>query len=328
MRWMFSVHPRSPTSAPLPSPHIGRQIPPARLPIRSWETCAIRAHPQGVARMHRWRAIAAALAIAFAACGEPAESGLPGASVLGLEPLTNADWLSVHSDPELIQGRRVDLRARVYVGPEEHPAGDLFLAWVDFDNDQLSIAFVVPAAPAELAPGAFVEAFGVVDGVLTRRDSSGDEIVHPLVQVQRVLVTDRVGIRPTRTLVRVGQTLEQRGVRVTLDRLEFADEETRLFVTVENQREEIVSAFPTGLSVEQRELDYPAIISVGPGVEPPRGRVEPGTTEHGAFRFPPFDLDDGPMIVRWRGARVDAIADQFSEWVWVVDPSGAERPEG
>ena len=266
-----------------------------------------------------------ALLIAFAACGE---SALPETSAPGIEPLTNADWPSVRSDPELIQGRRVDLRARVYAGPEEHPAGDLFLAWVDFDNDQLSIAFVVPAAPAELTRDAFVQAFGVVDGSLTRSNSAGEEIVHPVVRVQRVLVTDRRGIRPTRTLLRVGQALEQRGVRVTLDRIEFADEETRVFMTVENQRAEVVSAFPTSLSIEQRQLDHPAIISVGPGVEPPRGRVEPGTTEHGAFRFPTFDLGDGPMTVRWRGARVDEIADQFSEWVWIVDPSGSERPEG
>lgn len=329
MRWRFSVHPRSLTSAPSRSRPFGRLIPPGPSPTRSWKTCAIRPHPHGVARMHRRRVIAAALAVVvLAACGEFAEPALPGATAPGLEPLTNVDWPSVHTGPELIQGRYVDLRARVYLGPEEHPSGDLFLAWVDFDNDQLSIAFVVPAAPVELAPDAFVQAFGVIDGVFTRRDSSGDEIVHPLVRVQRVLVTDRVGIRPTRTLLRVGQTLEQRGVRVTLDRIEFADEETRLFVTVENQRQEIVSAFPTGLSVEQRELDHPAIISVGPGVKPPRGRVEPGTTEHGAFQFPPFDLGGGPMIVRWRGVGVDQIADQFSEWVWVVDPSGAERPEG
>ena len=80
--------------------------------------------------------------------------------------------------------------------------------------------------------------------------------------------------------------------------------------------------------VEQGGAEYPAVIARGAGVIPPLGRVEPGTTEYGAFQFPPLDPSGDPLVVRWDGALVGAIAHQFRQWVWVVDPQGSVLPTG
>ena len=204
----------------------------------------------------------------------------------------------------------------------------VFFAWVDFDNDRLSTGFRMRAAPEAVMAGAFVWVNGVVDGRVDRPDPRGDSDVQPLVRVERLLVTERIGMRPAVRVLQVVQTLEQLGVRVTLERIEFATEETRVFFAVQNTRHETVGAFGTGLRVHQGTAEFSAVFSIGPGVPPPRGRVEPGATERGGFQFPPIS-ESGPVLeIRWRGAWVEEIADQFREWVWVVDPSGATRPEG
>ena len=269
-----------------------------------------------------------AIGVLFAACGAEPAAEVTGPPPAALPVLSNADWPSVYGRPAEIQGRRVDLRARVYLDPEPGEGGHVFFAWVDFDNDQVSTAFLVPSPPQALARDAFVWVTGVVEGATTRRDSSGQEVVQPLVRVGRLLVTDRLGIRPALKVLPVGQTLEQHGVHVTLDRIEFAAEETRLHFAIENRSEETVSAFATGLVVERGGIEYAAIIAAGSGVPPPCGRVEPGTTERGGFQFPPLREDGPPFTVRWRGAWVERIADRFHDWVWVVDASGAVAPEG
>jgi hypothetical protein len=269
-----------------------------------------------------------AIGLLVAACGAEAATEATAPPPAALPVLANEDWPSVHASPEQIEGRRADLRARVYLDPESAEGGYVFFAWVDFDNDQISTAFLVPALPEALARDAFVWVTGVVEGAITRRDSGGQESVQPLVRVERLLVTDRLGVRPALKALVVGQTLEQRDVRVTLERVEFAFEETRIHFSVENGRDELVGAFATGLVVEQSGVEYPAIIPVGSGVPPPRGRVEPGATERGAFQFPPLSEDGPPFTVRWHGACVEELADQFRDWVWVVDPSGADRPAG
>ena len=126
----------------------------------------------------------------------------------------------------------------------------------------------------------------------------------------------------------VGQALERRGVRVVLERIEFAAEETRMYFTLENRREETLLAFATGLVIEVGGREIPAIIPIGEGIPAPRGRVAPDRVEHGGFQFPALAPDGPPITVRWRGARMAPSGEEVGEWTWVVDPSGAVAPAG
>ncbi len=269
-----------------------------------------------------------ALVVALAACQEP-ESPAPVATPPGDgQTLSDADWPAVHPQAERFIGRTVSLSAHVYADPAPAGNGLRFLGWVDLDNDQLSTAFAMPSAPPELVAGAFVRVDGVIEEMVTLEDSQGRAIAQPLVRVTGLLVTDRIGIRPAYEVVPVDRALMQFDVRITLELIEFAREETRVHFTVANGGDGTVGAFPIGLDVEQAGVEHPAVVARGSGVPPPRGRVAPGSTERGAFQFPPLDPEGGLLTVRWEGAWVEAIAHQFQPWVWVVDPKGAVIPAG
>ena len=257
----------------------------------------------------------------FVSENEMAESGILS------EVVTNRDWPSLHTNPHQVVGRRVDLRARVYAPAIVDAEGTVFCAWVDFDNDQLPAQFRVPSAVPDFVGDEFIWVVGTVTRVTTSDDwCSPDASLQ--IDVDRLLVTDRVGARPAVFVVPVDQTLEQHGVRVTLDRVEFAAEELRVFVTIENPRNEMFTAFATGLRIEIGTVEIPATVPIGVGIEAPRGRVRPGTVERGGFQFPPLDPNSPPFTVRWQGAVAASIAGQFADWVWIVDPGGVVQPEG
>ncbi len=240
--------------------------------------------------------------------------------------LTNRDWPVVHADPAPAVGQRVVLRARVYRAV--NVGSDLLLcAWVDFDNDQLSTVFRVPGTAGGVERDNFVLVEGRVTNV-TDPEAGCAGTLQPEVEVLGLTVTDRLGVRPAVRVVQVGQALERRGVRVVLERVEFADEETRIYFTLDNRRDESLLAFATGLGIEVDGTEIPAIIPIGEGIPAPRGRVAPGSVEPGGFQFPPLEPGGPPITVRWRGARMAPSGEELGDWTWVVDPSGAVAPEG
>ncbi len=264
------------------------------------------------------------------ACGPTADEPVDPATPTAVQSLlTNSDWIVAHPDAAEIVGRQVELRGWVFQ-VADLPDGDetTFLVWVDFDNDDLPTAFVIQGAPPELEAGAFVVVRGVVEGDETHTYPDGREAQVPRVRVTALTITDRLGIRPAVWSVDVGQTLTQLDIRVTLERIEFAAEETRLLFVVENQSDETISAIGTGVLVQRGDAEYQAMFPTGHGVPPPRGRVEAGAVERGWFQFPPLDRIGPPLVIMWDGARPDSPVQRFRPWQWVVDTAGGQRPEG
>ena len=275
-----------------------------------------------------WRALVVGLALALIAACDAAETPAPTATPEVTAPvvLANRDWPVAHADPAAVIGRQVMLRARVY--SVSTVADDLVLcAWVDFDNDQLSTTFRIPGATEGVERDDFVWVEGTVARVADAADGCADA-GQPEVEVAHLTVTDRLGVRPALRVVEIGQALERRDVRVVLERVEFAAEETRIYFTVENRRDETLLAFGTGLEIEIEGTEIPAVIPIGEGIPAPRGRVAPGSVEHGGFQFPALEPGGPPITVRWQGARMDPSGDEIGDWTWVVDPAGAVAPEG
>ena len=279
--------------------------------------------------MIRWRDLLLLVAITtvLVGCGETRSANVTTSSTLTIPTtaLTNSDWPSVYSDAAALAGRRVDLRGRVYSDPIFNKEGMVFSAWVDFDNDQLSTTFRVAGVTAGIEKDDFVWVLGRVVDVPVLAGANGDD---PLVEVEQLTVTDRVGVRPAERILNVRQALEHNGVRVMLERVEFSDEEVRIYVAVENRGQEVLRAFGTGLRIELGDAHISAVIPVGKGVSPPRGLVEPGVTESGGFQFPTFDPKDGSFVVRWTNLGFESDRESPERWVWLVDPSGTIRPEG
>ncbi|MCY3957141.1 MAG: hypothetical protein OXG65_02500 [Chloroflexi bacterium] len=240
--------------------------------------------------------------------------------------LTNQDWQVVHAEPAAAVGQRVVLRARVY-GVSQVDDDLVLCGWVDFDNDQLSTVFRIPNTLEGVERDAFVWVEGTVVRVADSDDGCADA-PQPEVEVSGLTITDRLGVRPALRVVQVGQALERRGVRAVLERIEFAAEETRMYFTLENRRDETLLAFGTGLEIEIGGTAVPAVIPTGEGIPAPRGRVVPGATEHGGFQFPTLEPGGPPITVRWQGVRMEPSGEEIGEWTWVVDPTGAVAPEG
>ncbi len=289
--------------------------------------------PRRLPRLAALVALTALLVIgaAAAACGAdagpaaespPAQAAAPAPAVLG-----NREWPAAHADPTAVIGRDVALGARVYSEPQVDDDGLSFCAWVDFDNDQLSTRVVVPGATEGVARDSFVRVEGVVTRVAAPDDACLDA-GQPQVQASSLVVTNRADLRPALRVVGVEQSLEQLDVRVTLERVEFAADETRIYFTVENRGNETVLAFGTGLRLDAAGAELLALFPIGGGIQAPRGRVDPGTSETGGFLFPPLDPGGPPFTVRWLGLQAESMTETSVDWSWVVDPTGAVTPRG
>ena len=87
--------------------------------------------------------------------------------------------------------------------------------------------------------------------------------MQPEVEITPLAVTDRPGVRPALRAIQVDWALECRSVRVGLERVEVASEETHIYFTVENRCDETLLAFATGLEIEIEGTEIPALIPIG-----------------------------------------------------------------
>jgi hypothetical protein len=202
-----------------------------------------------------WPLLLAAVAVAaasLAACGSgssggeaSAASGSPGATtpsgaqVASPSPAatyTNADWYRVTSNPNGFKGQAVELTGKIFAEPEYDQSGVGFQMWADPQRSEGNTIVWLPDPTVELRTDDYVRVSGVITGSFTGENMMGGEVQAAMIQAGTV---EKVGALaaapPAIEIVDVNQGATQHGITVKLRRVEFAEAETRVFVTFINQ---------------------------------------------------------------------------------------------
>jgi hypothetical protein len=206
-------------------------------------------------------------------------------SQASVRTFTRDDWGELAAAPDGFKGARVDIVGSVLGEPTKdgnvtywqmwpHPTNVDWMAVVGFEDSSFTIA-----------DGDYVHVVGTVQGETKGRIPLLATLDAVAVRAETVEVVEESAAAPPalRTVV-VAKSVEQHRLIVTVDKVEFAANETRVYVTVSNQSTASASFNGYKTRAVQGQTEYkPPDLSPYPWVEQ---ELPPGAVSSGVVLLP------------------------------------------
>lgn len=240
----------------------------------------------------------------------------PPTATAPVSELTDANWGLAINDVYRYGGVHAALTGRVAQTFAYSPTQSGFLMYTDPEAQQ-GLAVIAPS-PTTVKKDDYVRVDGKVQGnyqgtLATGQGFSGSRVAAATVQV----ITREAAVAPAIKVDKVSQPLTQNGVVVTLDRVELAKQETRVYLSVNNGAAQSIVLNPGAIRLVQSEQQYEPKVLQNSGYPQLPGMLVPGAKADTVFVFKAID-PALPLRVFWDGVRFNQGTVQFAPFQWNV----------
>lgn len=239
-------------------------------------------------------------ALFLCACGS-------GTSSSNDEPLTESEIASLFSDPDQFKGRTVELVGKVDGGKQVDGDTTAFQMFCDWENYDQGVIVVQPTEDVTVEDGDFVTIKGTVDGMFEGENAFGATLSYPQISASSVEVSSYAEIAaPTKKeVIPENNSVDQYGYVVTVDKIELADSETRVYVTVTNSGSETFNFYDFNCKIVQGDKQYDATDNYDAGYEEVQSEILPGISSSGVIVFDAIEECDFTLLL-------DGYSDDYS----------------
>ena len=230
-------------------------------------------------------------------CGEKSEAfSFPQEGRGYIDP---AEFSRVYADPAGYRGKYIKLAGRAISTLDRHTGESSFLFIPEGYSSPIAVHSADPSLQIE--EGEIL----LVDGKFWSTKNASADLPH-LAAADLVHSTYTDAIRPTLKEVSPALTRVQEGCSVTVEKVELAKEETRLYLRVQNTGGASVS-YQAGYPV-QDGVQYAETFNVEARYESLPGDILPGVTAAGVVAFPALK-DSGALQINLQILSEDYTAD-------------------
>lgn len=218
------------------------------------------------------------------------------------EAFTNANYSELYSDPDAHEGASVDIAGQLLESPENTGDELAFQMYADPDNLEWNTIVYTDDMSLDLATDDYVRVEGEVLGTFEGENAFGASLEVPMIQASDVqTVSAGQALDPARKVLEVNRTSSDQGFSVTLHKLEFGEESTRAYVTINNNTGRGASFYTFDMKIQQgsRQIDY-SDDSYSYMDEEPQSDLRPGVQTEGVLVFGPVDPSQPfEMVLPW-----------------------------
>ena len=239
--------------------------------------------------------LAAIMCVSFVACGNSSTNG----SSEEQEKMTTEEIEQLHSDPGKFKGRSIEIYGQLLDSPEKDSDGIYFQMWADPENYDLNTIVYFNDPNFKVEAEDYVKVAGTVDKEFKGENALGGTITAPTIIADSVEVVSYVdAVAPAlHTYEFDNLTQDQYGYSVKINKVELAEKETRIYLTVNNNGSDKFSlySFDSSLIQSGKQLneqdnwsaDYPEI----------QTDLNVGASTNGVFVFPAIENANFQLIL-------------------------------
>lgn len=242
--------------------------------------------------------LAVSMLLTFTACGDSGTSDSKTEQSEKKEYISDDQISELFSNPDKFKGKYVKLTGQIFTEPEKNE--DLTGLQIYQDPTNMSNNFIVHYNGSEsFAMNDYVVVDGKINGTFEGENLMGATLELPLIEsssIEKSTYIDTV-VPTLQTVTPENLIAESNGVSVKLDKVEYAEAETRFYVTVTNSSENSLYFYsnevkivqngtqiePDNSSMSVYEGDYPEIST----------EILPGVASSGIIVFPKMDSSTG-----------------------------------
>lgn len=229
--------------------------------------------------------------------------------------LAEGDFAKMYSNPKSYKGYNVEFTGQVFVEPEKDDDGTYLQIYANPEDAEWNTIVAINDPGLEVKTNDYVVVKGKVKDEFEGENLMGGSMVLPAIEAGSVEVVDYVtAVAPTLKEVKVDQTQDQHGLKLTVQKVEMAENQTRVYVKAENGTTESASVYPFNIKllVGDQQLEEDSVYDTGlpelqsellPGVKSEGviiyKAVDPGTKDmkiHAEASNENYDLDWKPFV--------------------------------
>lgn len=212
--------------------------------------------------------------------------------------LTEAEIDQLYTDPGAFKGRRVTLTGRVFQNPEKDRNVMYFQIFTDIENSDRNTVIAYQSDEALVAVDDYVRVTGVVQGEDRGYNAFGGIISAPRVLADSIeIVSYAEAAAPSlKTVELSGVTQDQYGYSVTVHKVEFAEKETRVYVSIQNNGSSSFSVYSFNTKIVQDGKQYEEERNYRADYPEIQTDLQPGASTQGVIAFPAMNQSDFQII--------------------------------
>ena len=205
--------------------------------------------------------------------------------------LEGSDIDAAISDGDAYKGKWIKVVGKVFNVDTD---GDniAIQAWYDPVNaSQPFMVYATKDIAGSVNNDEYISVDGKISGVFSGENMMGSEVKNLLIEADSLKVgTYDELYAPAENTKTVGETQDQHGVKVTLDRIEYAKGEARVYISVQNDSGEKASiyTFDSKAIQDGKQFDHEENYEAG---NDDMGEILDGASKEGVIRFKGLDPD-------------------------------------
>lgn len=212
--------------------------------------------------------------------------------------VTDDQIVEMYTNPDAFKGQYVKLSGKLLSTPEQSNGVYAFQMWGDPENSERNTLVYTTDASLDLHEDDYVFVDGRITGTFTGENFIGGTVTAPQIEDAVVTKSNYIDVvHPTLKEISPNLNQDQRGFNVTVEKVEFAANQTRVYVTIKNNSSAKmsfgnydVSLVVNGQQIKQKD-DWDA------NLPELAYDILPGTSTSGVLMFPAVDQNQAFQLV-------------------------------
>lgn len=209
--------------------------------------------------------------------------------------LKEEDYEKLYSDPKKYKGYELEITGKVFAEPEKDEKGTYIQLWADPENAEKNTLVAINDPKFKIKTDDYVKVEGIIKDEFEGENAFGGTITAPIVLAKNIEVVDYLtAVSPTLKEVKVNKEIDQYGIKVTLNKIEIAENQTRVYIKIKNDTKEKASFYPGSakLIVGNKQLEEEYIDSETTGLQEIQNEMLPNIETEGVIVYPEIDLGE------------------------------------
>jgi len=235
-------------------------------------------------------------------------------------PLSKQEFEELHTTPKKFKGRTVEFYAKVFTTPERDKNGVYVQAYADPINRELNTIIGYNDPNFVISSGDYIHVVGTVSDEFKGTNMMGGTITAPMIIATKFELSDYItAVSPTIKSIEQNETIEQHGYKMNLDKVEFAENETRVYLTITNDSKESISFYTFNAKAVQGTKQYEIEHNWEADYKEPQSDILPGVVTDGIVLFEGMDIQGGDVRFIFEG-RSDNWSLDFKPFEFNITP--------
>lgn len=202
-----------------------------------------------------------------------------------------SNWDILVGDPDEYKGAAVDIVGLVFTTPERVENMIAWQMYADPQEREGGMIVYIATSGFSIKSGEYVRVKGIVAGSVEGENLFGGKIRALAVLADSATLVDALAAAPTAVRVYRGSadSIVQHGVIISIDKVEFAETETRVFITIVNNSNDEANFYSFNAKAVQGNRQFEAEFGFAKDYPEVQSELLPGIQSSGIVVFPAMD---------------------------------------